>query len=143
MYFIIKNMFKVFILSLSGTTIGSTIFITLFEKEATLDYKFLWQMIIISVGCALGNVIFMSKRELTKGEIKIRFMLHYLYISLIVIGGAYLFNWINIRNISSIGIMVVLVAIIYTSVTTAMFKNDSKEAEDLNKKLSKYNKGEE
>jgi hypothetical protein len=139
----IKNMFKVFILSLSGTTIGSTIFITLFEKDATLNYLFLWQMIIIAVGCALGNVIFVAKRELTKGEIKIRFILHYVYISLIVIGGAHFFDWINIRNITDIGMMVVLIAIIYTSVTTAMFKNDSKEAEDLNKKLSKYNKREE
>jgi predicted MFS family arabinose efflux permease len=135
----LKNMFQVFVLVTAGNTIGAAIFLTLLGREYTLNYLFLWQMIGIAAVCALGNMIFWSKRELSKRQIKLRYGIHYSYNNIVVVGSAFLFGWIEVEDPSDIIAMFVLVAIVYLTITTIIVKSDRQTADELNKKLRKYN----
>ena len=138
---IIKSMFQVFIYVTAGNTIGAAIYITLFSRKDQFSYQLLWQIIGIAAVCALSNLIFMSKYELSKKQIILRYVIHYIYINIVVIGGAVLFRWINQGETVNIVFMFVLVAVIYACIITLISRHDFKIAEDLNEKLSKYNKG--
>ncbi len=139
----IKSMTQVFICVIAGNTIGAAIFLTLFERDTQFSYEFLWQFIGIAAICALGNLIFWSRKELTKKQIIFRYVLHYLYNNSIVIGGAFVCKWIEPGQTINIAFLFLLVALIYVCITVIMFENDIKTAEDVNKKLRKYNESEE
>lgn len=136
----LKNMFRVFVFVTAGNTIGAAVFLTLLGREFMLNYLFLWQMIGIAVVCAFGNMIFWSKKELSKRQIKLRYIIHYIYNNIVVVGLAFMLGWIELGDPYDIIAMFVLVAIVYSTITTLIVKTDRQTAEELNKKLRKYNK---
>jgi len=136
-------MLQVFIYVTAGNTIGAAVFLTLFRRDYLFSYEFLWQFIVIAAACAVGNLIFFSGKELSKKQMKIRCVIHYLYNSLAVVGGAFLFGWIAPGQTRYIIFMFIIFTVVFICIRTAMFKNEKKIAEDLNKKLRKYNKAEE
>lgn len=140
---LIKSMLQVFIYVTAGNTIGATIFLTLFGRDYRLSYGFLWQIVVIAAACAFGNLIFWSNKELSKKQMKFRYVIHYLYNSLAVIGGAFIWGWIVPGQTGYIIFLFVLFTIVFLCIRTTMFNNDKKTAEDLNKKLKKYNVEEE
>ncbi|MGB8451996.1 MAG: DUF3021 family protein [Anaerocolumna sp.] len=139
----IKGMLQVFVYVIAGNTVGVTIFITLFSRDSKFSYVFFLQIIAIAAACASGNFIFWSRKELSKKQMKIRSVVHYLYDSLAVIGGALICKWIEPGQTGYIIFLFGLYTTVYIFITTTMFKNDKKIAEDLNKKLRKYNVDEE
>ncbi len=140
---LLKNMLRVFIYVTAGNTIGAAIFLTLFYRDIQFSYGFLWQFISIAAVCAFSTLIFWSRKELSKKQIAIRYVLHYVYNNFVVVGGAFLYKWLEPGQIINIAFMFFLVAAVYICIITAMFKNDEKTAEDLNKKLRKYNDSKE
>jgi len=137
---IIKSMLQVFIYVTAGNTIGAAIYIGLFARDGQFSFSLLWQMIGIAAVCAFGNLIFLSREELSKNKIKIRYVIHYIYIDIVVIGGTVIFKWVNPRQTVNFVFMFLLVAVVYACIITLISSYDFKTAEDLNKKLSKYNK---
>ncbi len=139
----IKGMLQVFVYVIAGNTIGATIFVTLFDRDEQFTYVFFLQIIAIAAVCALSNFIFWSRKELSKKQMKVRKVLHYLYDSLAVVGGAFICRWVEPGQSIYIIFLFVVYTIVYIFITTTMFKKDKKIAEDLNKKLRKYNVDEE
>ena len=139
----LKDIFRVFIYVTAGNTIGAAIFLTLFNHDFLFSYEFLWEFISIAAVCALGNMIFWSRREISKKQIKIRLVIHYVYDGLIVLGGAFLYGWVEIEDSWHILFLFFLYTAVYICITLTMFKNDKKTAQDMNSQLSKYNREEE
>lgn len=139
----IKSIIRIFIYVTAANTIGSAIFLTFFDREVQFSYILLWQFIGIAAICALGNLIFWSNQELSKRQMNVRNVLHYLYTNFIVIGGAFVLKWIEPDQIRNIAFLIILVAVIYGYSFIIMFKSDEKTAEDVNKKLRKYNDNED
>lgn len=134
----IRKMLQVFIYSIAGTTIGATIFITIFKPEALLSYYLLWQIISISALCACGNLIYHSKCEISKRQMMFRMIFHFLYINLVVVGGAYLFGWFQPEQVTEGAAIFILNAVVYTNIMRATFRQEEKTAKDLNLRLRKY-----
>ena len=139
----IKSMLQVFINVTAGNTIGAAVYLTVFDRDYQFNYTFLWQFIGISVICALGDLIFYARKELSKKQIKFRLVLHYILVNIIVIGGAFIFGWVEPGEIINIIFLFGLVSAIYICITTAMFNNDKKTAEELNKILKNIQNKEE
>lgn len=139
----LKSMLQVFVNVTAGNTIGAAIYLTVFDRDYQFTYGFLWQFIGIAAVCALGDLIFYSRTELSKKQIKFRFVLHYIYTNIIVVGGAFICGWVEPGEIINIIFLFGLVSVIYVYITTIMFKNDKKTAEDLNKKLKSIHQNEE
>ncbi len=140
---LIRSMIRTFIYVTAGDTIGAAIFISLFNRDYQFSYGFLWQLIAVAAVCSLGNIIYYSRKELSKRQMKIRHVLHYLYNNLTVVGGGLIFQWIGLDQIQFVIFLSVLFAVIYTCISAAMFRSDEKTAQDLNKKLRKYNEEDE
>jgi uncharacterized membrane protein YfcA len=139
----IRNTIQVFIYILAGSTIGSAIFLTLFNPDSQLTYVFLWQIIILSAVCAMGNFIFISGKVLSRKQVKIRYIIHYLYNGLVVTTGSQLFNWIGQDQIQTLILLFLFFTLYYIIITMALTNRDKKIAEVLNQKLKKYHEEED
>jgi len=139
----VKVIMKTVIYVLCGIVICSAIFISFLYPSAELDVFFLWQMIMIAVLCSLGDILYFSKTELSKKQMKIRKSIHYLYCNLVVLGGAILFGWINAKVILQVIFMIILIAVVYIGVSITMFQKAEKVAENMNRKLSKIHNEED
>ncbi len=134
----IRNTIHVFIYILAGTTIGSAIFLTLFSPDSQLTYVFLWQIIILSAICAMGNLIFISGKVLSRKQVKIRYIIHYLYNGLVVIASSLIFNWIGLDQIQTLILLFLFYTVHYFIITMSLTNRDKKIADILNEKLKKY-----
>lgn len=134
---ILKNMFKTFSYVMTGTTISTAIFISIFNEDHSLTVNVLWQILIIAGVCALGNLFFLDHAELTKRQMNFRIMFHYLYINIVVIGGGFLCGWLNMSNLVEVIVMFIMVPIVYTIIMVVDIHYGIKTAQDLNHQLRK------
>lgn len=134
----IKGIIKTFIYVLGGIVISAATFITIVIPEAQLNVYLLWQIISMAAVCSLGSFIYYSKREYSKKQMKIRIAAHYLYINLVVLGGAILWGWMDTGVIMEIIFLMILIAVVYIAVCLVMFQKEEKIAENLNQRLRKF-----
>jgi hypothetical protein len=134
-----KKVIQTFFYVLSGSIISTAIFMTIFLRDLNFSVEVIWQVIIMAAITSLGTLIYHSKREISKRRMRLRLIIHYTYINVVVLGFAVMWQWVNINRISQIITMVLLVAGVYFSVTTAMFSNEKRIAENINQRLrSRY-----
>ncbi len=135
----VRRIIQTFFYVLSGSIISTAIFMTIFLRDLYFNVEVIWQVIVMAAITSLGTLIYRSKREMSKKQMRLRVILHYTYINVVVLGFAIMWQWVNINRLSQIIILVLLVAGVYFSVTTAMFSNEKRIAESINQRLrSKY-----
>lgn len=139
----LKNIAHTFIYILAGITINTAIFITLFELDAILGVDLLWQIIGMSAVCSLGNLSYYSTKELSKNQMKLRIICHYLYVNVVVALGAYLMDWFSSGLIPQFPVMLLMIAVVYILIMVLTSRKEEKTAENLNKRLRKYYPSEE
>lgn len=131
----LKLVFKTFIYVLAGTLISTAVFITIFDRNAELSVILLWQVICVSMVSSIGSLIFLSKKEISKKQMKIRQTIHFIFINIIVLGNAILCKWVDIDRILQMIAMLILVAIVYFCVCRVLFRQAEKEADYINQRL--------
>lgn len=139
----LNSIFQVFIYVIAANTVGAAICTALFSRGSTMSFVFLWQIILLAAVCAIGNILFYSKRELSKERYVIRYIFHYLYISVIILGGAHVFNWVTLGFRLDNLIFCLIILFDFCIINYFMYHKDSKTAEDMNRKLRKYRKEDE
>lgn len=130
---------RTFFLVLSGCTISSTIFITIFVRDLEFNVVLLWEIIVMAAICTLGNLIYFSRSEISKKQMKVRMILHYFYINTVVLGCAFLFGWIAAGYFVQFLVILILIAAVYFGVMSVNFQKEEKAAENMNKVLRKLN----
>lgn len=135
----LKNIIVTFCYVLAGSTICAVIFITQFWPDQTQIIVTLIQLIGLSVIGSVGNLIFYSKRELSKEKMKVRTIIHYIYVYSTVLVCAFLFGWIVPGNLKQTIVMIIMICCVNLSVSYALKKKEDKTAEIINRKLSKLN----
>lgn len=133
----IKNIIQTFCYVMAGATINTAIFITVFNRDLSLTVDILWQIIVLAAICSLGNLIYYYQRDLSKRQMKIRIVCHYIYINIVMIGGGFLCDWLSIDYLPEIAVMFVMVAAVYIIIMTVNFHQEEKIAENLNRQLRK------
>jgi len=136
-------MTQVFVYVIAANTVGSAIYTGLFSRDATMSFALLWQIIALAAVCALGNLFFYAKNELSKQRIIIRYILHYFYINAVILVGGNFFDWVDLKFSFDIFILWLIILCNYSLIIFFMFHMDSKLAEDMNRRLRKYRKEEE
>ncbi len=135
----VKKIIQTFFYVLSGSIISTAVFMTIFLRDLYFNVEIIWQVIIMAAITSLGTLIYHSKKEISKKQMRLRHIVHYTYINAVVLGCAVLWQWINIHRISQIITIIVLVGGVYFSVTTVMFNNEKRIAERINQRLrTKY-----
>ena len=135
----VKKVIQTYFYVLSGSIISTAIFISIFLPDLYFNVEIIWQVIIVSAITSLGTLIYRSKREISKKQMRIRHIVHYTYINVVVLGAAVMWGWVNVNRLSQIITLILLIAAVYFSVTTAMFSNEKRIAESINQRLrSRY-----
>lgn len=140
-----KKTFKEFVVLFctinTGVMFATTIYISIFEKEASLDVSLLWQMLLVTFLTSLSDLLYYSKKELSKKQVIIRTCIQFILVGTIVIVSAYLFDWIDVtKPVYYIISLIVLIIIVYILVKLISYKKDMKMAEKLNEKIAEYNR---
>lgn len=133
----LKKIIVTFIYILAGITMSATIFITLFIPDALLSIHLLWQIIGMSAACACGNFIYLSRNDMGKHQMKLRIIFHYLYTNVVVLSGAFLWEWLFPGYTMRLLVMFLLIAAVYSTIMLISFQQQKKTADYMNMKLKK------
>ena len=135
-----KEILQTFFIINTGIMIGAAGFITFVQKGAELGVEILWQIIMVSLISAFAGIILYSRNELSKKQILIRTVSHYIAINIIVLACAYLFNWLDDVETIKVLSLIVCIFLVYIFVCISTYANDTKTAKRLNQKIEEYNK---
>ncbi|MDE5865731.1 MAG: DUF3021 domain-containing protein, partial [Lachnospiraceae bacterium] len=137
MYSKIKEMLYTFSYVTTGVLFSTALFITIFAKDVTLSVSLLWQILITSCVCVLGNLIYL-KREITAKQTIIRILIHYIYINIVVFSCAVLFDWYDVRDIKKSGFMFLCIIVVFAVTSSIVWQNAKRMSEALNNRLKEY-----
>jgi hypothetical protein len=93
-------------------------------------------LIISSAATSLSYFVFYSNRELSRTEMRVRYIIHYLFVLIIMLFMANYMNWINLKAPVNVLIFASSVTAIYIIVIMAGFYQTKRLADELNKKLT-------
>lgn len=136
----IKKTVLTFVLIVVGITVSSSIFLALFYPALHLSAGILGQIVVMSFVCAIGNFIFYAKYEISKQQMMIRKIVHFLYINAIVFLGAFLWHWVTPGMITQFFVLLVMIELVYVAVTVINILKENRDAEVMNQRLSQLNK---
>lgn len=137
----IKNTLYAFCLVNTGSMLGAALFISIFYSREIKYDNILWRIASISLIIAIINTALFSKDKLSKKEFMLRTILHYILVNIVVIGSAYIFEWIN-NSMSQIISLIIIILAVYVFVFLLTYQSDKQAAEKLNERISEYNKKE-
>ena len=133
---VITHFFVITVAVLFFTTLSNTI-------DGVEEYPifFIWQVFITGIVSALPSIIFYSKKELTKRQWKLRYVIHFILIESIILTEGRIFNWYS--NFLSALVIVLIVVFVYIVVFTYSYFIDFNDAQKVNSALRTFNKDEE
>lgn len=132
-----KNLVHTFAYVTTGSTIGATIFLSVFNETASADGNVLWQILVISFVCSLGNLLYPSGK-LNKRQIQILSCVHYTYVNFIVIGGGIYFKWFKVEEFTMVMFMWGLVSVVFAIILFISHNQVKKESENINRKIQEF-----
>lgn len=121
-----------------GVTVVTAIYIPVFYGWKTqIEVNILWQIVGLSVVCALGSVILPLEdgKEVSRRGMLVRNILYYLYINIVVLGLGFLFDWFTFRNIPQLLGMAISIGAVFIAVYFFSYCAQCEEAKRMNKKL--------
>ena len=127
----------------TGAMISAAIFIFIFYRQALFSIAIFWQILIVSFIAAFITTILMVKDDLSKKMERIKNIIHYILMNILVVVSAYTFKWIEDDFLIETIILIILISIVYIAVTVISYKSDEKVADKLNERLSYYNSKED
>jgi|GEM_PF-2632318 len=128
--------FRSFFIIFTAVTVGNGIFYYLFYPDAQIDKSIFVSIFIASVLATLPQLLLVTRKEPSKRGWLIRRILHAVLLCAVII-------WIATpQNLLQWIIMIAIVAGTYILVEFSAYRKDLNEAEEINKMLENYNKGE-
>ena len=117
----------------TGTLLICAILITLNGIEIWTT-MILWQILAVSLATSFITVILLPERELSKKESIIRYILHYIMITAIILLAGWLFDWYSITLLGFI-FMIISVGAVYGFTALTNWLSCKHYADELNKIL--------
>lgn len=133
---VVSHFFVITVAVLIFTTLGNTI-------NGIKEYPiyFVWQVVLTGVVGALPSFIFYSKKELTKKQWIVRYVVHFFVIETIILTEGWIFDWYSgIFSALTIAFIVVLVYVVVYAYSYFLKFNTVKR---VNSALKDFNKDEE
>ena len=99
----------------------------------------LWQIIVCSLLCTLGNLLFRKEPKSRRLYYGIVF-LHYLYINTVVLLSGLYFEWFYLDSIQMVLSMLLMIACIFLIVYTTLQLRSKRDTMLMNERLQTYYK---
>ncbi|MCL2407846.1 MAG: DUF3021 family protein [Defluviitaleaceae bacterium] len=101
----------------------------------TLPIRFVFDILLLSFFSSLAGLVLYSKREMKRGEMIFRYVLHFIIISAIALGFATYMQWVNWQTPSTVIAFAIVVIAIYITTHAVVFIQMIYLTGELNKKL--------
>lgn len=134
----LKEMLLEFLVITAGITICTTVFCTIFYNDGYFGLELLHQIVALGFFCTLPGIVFLSKKELTKKQMLIRYAIHMCILLALILFLAYRWEWIDPRNIVHPIIITFMFLGVYSLVSFVTYMREKKVAMELNEKLQNY-----
>ncbi len=140
MKYLLKRMINHFFIIYTGAIFGTFIFCFLFNKEAVFGITYFLQIALLSVLGDLPLLIFYSKKELTRAQMKIRYVLHFGLIEAVLLSAG---KWMGLYgdSLAQTGVFFAIVAFVYWLVFVFGYMMNSATAGAINKRIEERRKG--
>lgn len=118
--------------------IAVAVFTTLVDPADSITPNILWQILLVSLLCALSTLLYRYSNTNNRKELIIRIGFHYLLINVIVLASGALFEWYRPSNLGSLLTMLAAIAIIFVAISIISWYRSTRDAKILNEKLAQY-----
>ncbi|HWQ50471.1 MAG TPA: DUF3021 family protein [Terriglobales bacterium] len=132
---ILKKMLVHFFIITTGTVTAVYLFCRLFYPTATFQTADLGRILWMAAAGDLPLAVFYSRRELTRGEMRLREVLHFLLLVGVILSLAWRWGWVNLGRGIEVGGLLLSIVLIYLAVSFVTDCRDRKVTEQLNDKL--------
>ncbi len=136
---VIKKIMNDFFVITTGILIGVIVYGWLFEPNITFDLHALLGIVFSGLLTSVPTLIFYSGKELSRKQMLIRQILHFILLETIILSGAYASRRIKPGDAAQTITLFLLVFIIYAAVRVREWLFDKREAGRLNKSIREYN----
>lgn len=138
----VKVLFDVFTKVTTCVVFAVAIYCRIFFPGLNFQEEMLWQILLVSLLTSAGTLMYND--DIEKNSMKVRCIIHYLMVNVIVVGCGIWFEWFHTDNLAQVIGMLVLIAIIFSIVSVVSWRKVEKEAELMNQRLAEYQgKGED
>ncbi len=132
----IKVFFDVFTKVTTCVVFAVAIYCRIFFPGLNFKEDMLWQILLVSLLTSAGTLMYND--DIKKNSMKVRCIIHYLMVNVIVVGCGIWFEWFYADNLAQVIGMLILIAIIFTVVSVVSWRKVQKEAELMNQRLAEY-----
>lgn len=133
----IAGLFHIYVCVVTAVVFGSAVYITVFWGDSTLGVKLLWEILFVSLLCSLGVLVYPEKPAGKKAMWMIR-ALHYLLVNAVVLGCGIWFQWFYADNLPMVLGMLLLIAVIFVTVSLISWRRAVHMTELMNERLKIY-----
>ncbi len=133
----IKEILLTFCMITTGIVFAALIYIKVFYGMNDVGAELLWQILVTSFLCSLGNLIHLM-REVGVWRLRINMLMHYLYINVVVLGTGDYFEWFDLSDPVMTFVMMTFIAIIFIIISAVIWTMETRESRRLNEKLLEY-----
>ncbi|MDO4302916.1 MAG: DUF3021 family protein [Bacillota bacterium] len=135
----IKVFLHTYVCVVTGVLFATAFFITFFTPKEELDVSLLWQILFVSLLCSIGGLIYPEKSISGKKK-ALLVLMHYVEVNAVVLGFGIFFDWFSVEYLPHVIGMLLLINIIFLSVSLVEWKRAAKEARLMNGRLAEYQK---
>ncbi|OBZ09027.1 hypothetical protein A8L34_23050 [Bacillus sp. FJAT-27264] len=128
-----KNIINSFLMIFALIILIITVLRTIFYPDLAFDLKSIYIIMGFSLLGSLMNIILYSSHDLSEQQMRVRIVVHFGALELILISLAAVLGFVN--NALHVIIMALEIAVIYVIVRLLSWQNDKKDAKKINEKL--------
>jgi len=131
---VLKKMIVHFFIIYTGAVFGTFIYCLIFERNAVFGIDYFIQLFVMSVFGDLPLLIFYSKKELTKAQMKRRYIFHFCTIEIVLLVVGKRFGLYG-DTLAETGVFFAIVAFVYLLVFVFGYMMNAATADEINKRI--------
>jgi len=133
---LIKDMIRDFLIIFASIIIIIAILRQIYAPDVSFELKTIFTIMAFSFLGALTGIVLYAPHAISENKMRIRVILHFLFLEALLISLAVILNLVY----STFGILLLAleIAAVYAIVRVLTYKNDKKEAQEINERLKTF-----
>jgi len=138
---LLKTMLYSFFIITTGIVVSMYVFCLIFYPDVSFSLDDIGRILLMALASELPYVIFLSRDELSRKQMLIRFAIHAPVLFAILLFFSHIWDWVDISKATEVAVFFALVAGVYIGVLLITSYRDKKLADKLNDSLKdRYHK---
>lgn len=132
---LVKKMINSFFMITTGIVISMYVFCLIFNPDVRFTLADIGRIILMAAVSDLALIIFFCRRELNKKQMLMRYIIHFIVLSAILLYFSFLWDWVNPRNTKEIAVFLISILLVYVVIFLSNRYRDRKLSDKLNDRL--------